>query len=117
VIVTSIEAHELKTQELKNEGPKKLEAYLAFAQHVGERGYEPKALMTRPSDYSLAEKMALENSALQRRLEACNLTWTNGSEIEYLVFTDDAPYSKIANLKSPHAYMPLLLGLKNWSFI
>jgi len=115
-IVASIEPHELATDDLTNEGPKKLEAYLRFAKDISVNGYMPTFNTTESGKSSLSKQLSLAISQLEPKMQAADLTWVQAKENKFLVYTDDDRYAKATNLKAIHAYLPLHLAAKKWPF-
>jgi hypothetical protein len=116
--VTSLWPSQLQTEQTANEGPKLLRAYMDYALQVSEGRYEPTPLPTGPfrSDWLLKERLVRQNPAFEKELPFGDITVKEEGAYKGLVLTDDDLYHYSKSSKEPHAYLPLLLRLKNWPF-
>lgn len=114
--VTSVWPEQLQTEQTANEGPRLLKAYLTYAQQVSEGNYQPKPLVTDRfgSNWLLKDKLAKLRSDLHKELPFSDLTIKEEGVYKGLILTDDDLYHRSKSSKEPHAYLPLLLRLKNW---
>ncbi|WP_426292916.1 AAA domain-containing protein [Dyadobacter endophyticus] len=116
--VTSLWPSQLQTEQTANEGPKLLRAYMDYALQVSEGKYEPAPLPTGQfrSDWLLKERLVRQNPAFEKELPFGDITVKEEGAYKGLVLTDDDLYHYSKSSKEPHAYLPLLLRLKNWPF-
>lgn len=116
--VTSLWPSQLQTENTANEGPKLLRAYMDYALQVSEGKYEPAPLATGQfrSDWLLKERLVRQNPAFEKELPFGDITIKEEGAYKGLVLTDDDLYHYSKSSKEPHAYLPLLLRLKNWPF-
>ncbi|SEJ33050.1 Protein of unknown function [Dyadobacter sp. SG02] len=116
--VTSLWPSQLQTENTANEGPKLLRAYMDYALQVSEGKFEPVPLATGHfrSDWLLKERLVRQNPAFEKELPFGDITIKEEGAYKGLVLTDDDLYHYSKSSKEPHAYLPLLLRLKNWPF-
>jgi hypothetical protein len=95
-----------------------LRAYMDYALQVSEGRYEPTPLPTGPfrSDWLLKERLVRQNPTFEKELPFGDITVKEEGAYKGLVLTDDDLYHYSKSSKEPHAYLPLLLRLKNWPF-
>lgn len=121
-VVTSIWPDQLQVETAVHSGPKLLKSYLAYALNVSSGTYRPRPLELhkRPSSWLL--KHRLQQTALEKgdtvleELPFADLTVKKGESYEKVVLTDDELYQQAISVKESHAYIPLLLRAKGWSF-
>jgi len=125
ILICSIMPEQLRTEDLKNEGPKLLRKYLEYARDVHERRFRPQA---QPSVRQQSSWFL--NSHLKRwgegkfgqlqfetdALPLADLHFRNDGEYLGIVMTDDARYLTSLSVKDSFAYVPLLLTQKNWHY-
>lgn len=116
--VTSLWPSQLQTEQTANEGPKLLRAYMDYALEVSDGQYEPAPLATGQfrSDWLLKERLVRQNPSFEKELPFGDITVKEEGAYKGLVLTDDDLYHYSKSSKEPHAYLPLLLRLKNWPF-
>ncbi|OJV16964.1 MAG: DNA helicase I [Dyadobacter sp. 50-39] len=116
--VTSLWPSQLNTEQTANAGPKLLRAYMDYALQISEGKYEPSPLATGQfrSDWLLKERLLRQNPAFEKELPFGDITIKEEGAYKGLVLTDDDLYHYSKSSKEPHAYLPLLLRLKNWPF-
>ncbi|MGG7662723.1 AAA domain-containing protein [Dyadobacter sp. BHUBP1] len=116
--ITSLWPSQLQTEQTANEGPKLLRAYMDYALQVSEGKFEPAPLATGQfrSDWLLKERLVRQNPAFEKELPFGDITVKEEGAYKGLVLTDDDLYHYSKSSKEPHAYLPLLLRLKNWPF-
>ncbi len=121
-IVASILPQELKTDDLKHQGPKLLRLYLEYALKVSNGQYD--------SQFSEKESFS-PDWYLKNRLK----TWMDKEKINYsenlpfvdlmvwkdadsakLIFTDDDLFYESYSAKEVFAYRPMELQKKNWEY-
>jgi len=114
--ITSLWPSQLQTDNAANQGPKLLKAYLQYAQDVSDGNYKPKPLATDKfrSNWLLKDRLARLKPELQKELPFSDLTIKQEGVYKGLILTDDDLYHRSKSSKEPHAYLPLLLRLKNW---
>jgi len=114
--VTSLWPSQLQTDGAANQGPKLLKAYLQYAQEVSDGHFKPKPLATDRfrSNWLLKDRLSVMKPELQKELPFSDLTIKAEGVYKGLILTDDDLYHRSKSSKEPHAYLPLLLRLKNW---
>lgn len=124
ILITSIDPEQLKTEELKNEGPKLLKQYLEFARNVHQERFVP--FVNHSHDQSAAWYL---NSKIRQwgeqtfpvlkfepdTLPFSDLNFKTLSDYLGIILTDDMRYCASLSAKDTHAYTPSLLAKKNWS--
>ncbi len=139
VVVSSIFPHQLKVEDLTNEGAKILKKYLEYALEVSQGKYQPvlPALSKQNLDWYLKEKLKKEffvrtqTTASETQKVATDHFLENipfadlairvrsGMEISpalRLILTDDNLYYEAFSAKESHVYLPRLLERKGWDF-
>lgn len=116
--ITSLLPSQLDTDQAANAGPRLLKAYMQYAYDVSAGHYRPKPFQTGllRSQWLLKDRLADQQPDLEKELPFADLTIKEGSLYKGLVLTDDDQYHFSKSSKEPHAYLPLLLKLKNWPF-
>lgn len=123
ILICSIEPEELRTEDIKNEGPKLLRKYLEFARDVHQQKFRPKVeskVRQQPTWYlnNKLKKWGEEKFAgLQFETDTmplADLYFKNKGQYLGIVRTDDANYFKSLSVKDSFAYVPSLLEQKNW---
>jgi superfamily I DNA and/or RNA helicase len=116
--VTSIWPSQLQTEQTANAGPKMLKAYLEYALEVSEGKFQPAPVSTRQfrTDWLLKDRLLHLQNSYQKELPFGDLTVKEEGVYKGLILTDDDLYHHSKSSKEPHAYLPLLLQLKNWPF-
>ena len=114
--VTSVWPSQLQTEQTANDGPRLLKAYLDYALEVSEGRYKPHPLKTDRfrSNWLLKDRLAKLQPDLHKELPFSDLTIKEEGVYKGLILTDDDLYHQSKSSKEPHAYLPLLLRLKNW---
>jgi hypothetical protein len=123
VLVCSIEPEDLRTDDLKNEGPKLLKKYLEFARDVHQRKFQPEvapAVRQQASWYlnnrlkNWGEKKFANLKFETNSLPLADLHFRHADQYLGIVRTDDAHYFTSLSVKDAFAYVPALLEQKNW---
>ncbi|PWJ60374.1 uncharacterized protein DUF4011 [Dyadobacter jejuensis] len=116
--VSSLWPDQLRTDTASNEGPKLLKAYMQFALSVSEGKFKPDQAVVKAhrSDWLLKEKLVAGHDSLSTELPFGDLTIKEGAAYKAMALTDDDLYYHSRTSKEPHAYLPLLLRLKNWPY-
>jgi hypothetical protein len=126
ILVTSIWPEQLKTEEVKNEGPRLLQQYLAFAREVDQRRFAPQNHYPVPEETSpwyLKDRLRqwsaerLTDIAFQTNaLPFSDVSIRQQDQYTGIVLTDDVRYQQSLSAKDAHVYTPALLQQKNWSY-
>jgi hypothetical protein len=116
--VTSLWPSQLQTEHLTNTGPKILKAYLAYAKEVSEGRFQPVPVSTKQfrTDWLLKDRLVKLQSEYEKELPFGDVTVKEEGVYKGLILTDDDLYHNSISPKEPHAYLPLLLRMKNWPF-
>lgn len=116
--VTSVWPAQLHIDQIANEGPRLLKAYLEYAQNVSEGRYKPRVGATDRyrSNWMLKDRLEKTSQDFLKELPFSDLTIKEEGVYKGLILTDDDLYHKSHSSKEPHAYLPLLLRSKNWPF-
>lgn len=116
--VTSLWPSQLQTDQTANEGPKLLRAYMEYALQVSEGRFQaaPVAIGSFRSEWLLKERLVRQHASYGKELPFGDITIKEEGAYKGLVLTDDDLYHYSKSSKEPHAYLPLLLRLKNWPF-
>ncbi|HMP98405.1 MAG TPA: AAA domain-containing protein [Cyclobacteriaceae bacterium] len=123
IVVSSIYPHELKTDDIKNDGPKLLKAYLQFAYDLAQGTYEARPLNQPKHQFNW-----YLSSRIINLLNANYAAFTFGNslmpqtDIEIrqnkkhvsVILTDDDFYHAAQSGKEAHAYIPLQLKERSW---
>ncbi len=124
IVITSILPQQLKVEDLKNEGPKLLKAYLQYALEVSQGKYKP-SLPEAPghrTDWYLKNKLRQisygDQAIFKMKEEMPFADLTVKSEDQYLglILTDDDLYYQSVSVKDFHVYTPITLSDKNWKY-
>ncbi|HEY8400006.1 MAG TPA: AAA domain-containing protein [Cytophagaceae bacterium] len=121
-LVTSLEASELKVDNVKHEGPKLLQKYLEYAKDVSERRYRTlfeSALDKRPEWYlskQLATLQYEKEMIMSEELPFADLTVIKNQQYSGVVLTDDVSYYTSLSAKDYHGYRPLMLKTNGWTY-
>ncbi|MBB6460022.1 AAA domain-containing protein [Flammeovirga kamogawensis] len=116
-VVSSIFSHQLKTDDVKNEGPKLLKKFLYYAQDVSENGYTPSSYINDQWGFgkTLKEEI-LKNNEVKELLPFSALTVMEKETPIGLLMTDDENYHQFISVKEAHGYFPIELKSKHWNF-
>jgi hypothetical protein len=126
IIVSSIWPEQLRTDDVKNEGPKLLRKYLEFARSVHQDGFKMLQHETRkrPLAWYLNERIKswAENKFPDIKFETSTLPFSDlhfsrNGEFGGVVLTDDVRYMDSENIKDVHAYTQAILHQKNWEYL
>jgi len=124
VIITSIYPQQLKVEGLKNEGPKLLQQYLAYAKDVSEGTFvpTPQPKSQHHVDWYLKQKLQawatekISDYTFSEELPFADLTVKQDKRYLGLIVTDDDLYYHSPSIKDMHVYTPFALSGKNWKF-
>ncbi|NIJ51550.1 AAA domain-containing protein [Dyadobacter arcticus] len=116
--VTSLWPPQLQTEQLANAGPKMLKAYLEYALEVSEGKFQPQPVSTKQfkADWLLKDRLLQLQPEYGKELPFGDVTVKKEGVYKGLILTDDDLYHHSKSSKEPHAYLPLLLRMKNWPF-
>ena len=119
-VVTSIWPQQLQVADTAHEGPKLLKKYLEYALEVSEGRFEPQPPISAGyrNEWLLKKKMKHHDPdfSLKEELPFADLTLKQGERYESLILTDDDLFFQSRSAKEAHAYWPLQLRAKGWSF-
>ncbi|GAL87337.1 hypothetical protein MYP_4567 [Sporocytophaga myxococcoides] len=123
-IVSSILPSEMDVSTTKHEGPKLLKAYLQYAHTISEgKAKQNISMPDKNSDIylsaivkRLAEK-ELKNKTITNEFTFSDLLIAENNLYRSLVLTDDNLYFQSVSIKDFHAYLPMTLKNKNWSYL
>jgi hypothetical protein len=125
ILICSIEPEQLRTEDLKNEGPRLLRKYLEFAREVYERRFIPH--IDRPVKQSASwflnsqlknwsdRKFADVNFSTDE-LPLADFHFAKDGKHLGIVMTDDARFFTSLSVKDSFAYVPALYHQKNWDY-
>lgn len=117
-VVTSLWPDQLHTEGSVHEGPGLLKSYLEYSLDVSEGKYRPVPVPTAGyrSGWMLKDKLITKDPHYFKELPFADITVRNSIGYEGLILTDDDLYHDSTIAKEPHAYLPLALMDKSWSF-
>ncbi len=137
VVVSSILPHQLKVEDLANEGAKILKKYLEYALEVSQGKYQPTLPMLPKQnlEWYLKEKIKLfvgtqtraeaelsvgtQTRAATQNIPFADLVVEDPTGLKTnlkLILTDDNLYYEAISVKESHVYLPHLLRQKGWNF-
>jgi hypothetical protein len=125
ILICSIEPEQLKTTEIKSEGPKLLKKYLEFAREVDQRKFTPTDYSDGKQKTSWYLNHQLKNWGEERfadfkfeinQLPLADLHIRNDDHYLGIVLTDDMHYYSSLSEKHFFAYMPTLMTRKKWDY-
>lgn len=120
IVVTSILPSELKVDQVKNEGPKLLKAYLQYAHDVSANEFKPNTLEESSFgvDWYLKNKVRKwENDlpvSLHYQEPFADVSLKKSDKHLGLLFTDDDYFYDSLSSKEVFVYRPAHLSAKNW---
>jgi hypothetical protein len=123
ILVCSIEPEDLRTGDLKNEGPKLLRKYLEFARDVHQRKFIPRITpsVKQQASWYLNNKIKhwgeqkFKNLQFETNaLPLADLYVKDKGDYLGIVRTDDTNYFSSLSAKDSFAYVPALFEEKNW---
>jgi AAA domain/Protein of unknown function (DUF4011) len=127
-LVTSILPSQLDVENTAHDGPKLFKKYLEYALNCSEGNYKPTVKTTPNQKNEWFLKFRVQNLRFEENfkfqilnyktngLPFADLTIMNGSDYESLILTDDDLYFEAQSAKASHAYLPMQLREKGWSF-
>ena len=139
-VVTSIFPEQLQVESSLHSGPQLLKKYLQYALDVSEGRYIPTPFISEKyqskwllknqlmengrrkeniisnDPKTVNSKPQTQNPKFYNELPFADLTLKNGERYESVILTDDDLYQQAISVKESHAYLPLQLRAKGWSF-
>ncbi|MBU2915931.1 AAA domain-containing protein [Reichenbachiella agariperforans] len=123
-LVSSIMPQQLRVDDTKNEGPKLLKKYLAFAYQVsnGEEVAYESTDAGHEQGWYLKNRIAelgyqhFDHVDLVQRFPNIDLTIKGGDDYAGAVLTDDVYYHQSVSVKDAHVYRDFTLRQKKWPF-
>lgn len=116
-VITSLWPEQLNVSTAVHDGPRLLQAYLAYALDVAQGNfrpqYQPNAILTTNS--LLKNRLAQQHPDWKPELPFADLTVKAEESYQSLILTDDDAYYQ-QSLKQAHAYLPVALQARNWPF-
>ncbi|MBO9700014.1 MAG: DUF4011 domain-containing protein [Sporocytophaga sp.] len=123
-IVSSILPSEMDVSSAKHEGPKLLKAYLQYAHTISEsKAKQNISILNKTSDAHLSAIVKnltendLKGKTITNEFTFSDLSIAENNQYRSLVLTDDNIYFQSVSIKDFHAYLPMTLKNKNWSYI
>ncbi len=120
-VITSLMPSELKTEDLKNPGPKLLKSYLEYAHQVSEGKWKPKpnSETNHGQDWYLKHKLrALSLQAeIYQELPFADLTVKSNGKYGGLILTDDQLFYDTISSKEAYNYRFEHFQEKHWPYV
>jgi superfamily I DNA and/or RNA helicase len=125
ILICSIQPEELRTDDLKNEGPRLLKKYLEYAREVDQRRFAPTVYANGKQQTSWYLNNQIKNWGEEKfpdfkfevnRLPLADLHIKNDKAYLGIVLTDDMHYFSSLSEKDFFAYTPALMAKKNWRY-
>lgn len=125
ILICSIQPEALRTEDLKNEGPKLLKKYLEFAREVDQRRFSPTVYSNgkQSTNWYLNNQIKTwgEDKFPDFKFEVNSLPLAdlhikNENTSLGIVLTDDMHYYRSLSEKDFFAYMPALMTRKKWDY-
>ncbi len=122
VVVTSIDPEQLRTDEVKNDGPRMLRAYLEFVRDRASGVALPPEVMprTKRTDWYLSEKILADPDntlkMIVRPFPFADLATAEAGFADQVILTDDDQYLQSPTPKLHHALLGELLEARHWSW-
>lgn len=125
ILISSIQPEQLRTDDLKNEGPRLLRKYLEYARDVHESRFIPTVYLNgkQPATWYLnnqiktwADQKFPEYKFEVNSLPLADVHIKKGSGYLGIVLTDDMHYFSSLSQKDFFAYTPSLMARRNWNF-
>ncbi|PIQ49813.1 MAG: DNA helicase I [Cytophagales bacterium CG12_big_fil_rev_8_21_14_0_65_40_12] len=122
IIITSLLPENLKVDQLKNEGPKLLKAYLSFARTVADGDFKPAVYPSKTfsQHWYLKERLKLWEKEFDLKftdeLPFADLSIKRKSDFKAVLLTDDNVFYESITIKDSFVYKPFLLESKAWNY-
>lgn len=124
ILVTSILPEQLHVDESKNEGPKLLRNYLAYAFNVSKGRFAPEGHIRKKFSGSWYLSESLKNNIKSSddldiviNTNFADLVLKQGGKYKGLLLTDDQAYKESESIKDFHAYKAIRAGEKGWKLL
>lgn len=116
-VVTSLWPDQLRVDEVANEGPRLLKAYLQYALDVSDGRFVPTPAPANqlPAQSFLKDRLSAQQPQWKPELPFADLTAKVGDQYQLLILTDDDAYYQ-QTPKQAHAYLPIALRARQWPF-
>lgn len=116
-VITSLWPQQLPIENVANNGPRLLKAYLEYAQTVAQGNFQPQSQTNAVlgANVLLKERLAQKHPDWHRELPFADLTVKTDNSYQSLVLTDDEVYYQ-QSIKQSHAYLPVSLQTRKWPF-
>ncbi len=116
-VITSLRPEQLTVENVANDGPRLLKAYLKYAQHVSEGLFRPhpRRVEGLKVAHLLKSNLTSQHPNWQPELPVADLTIREGDQYTGLVLTDDDQYYN-QTIKEAHALLPFALRNKQWPY-
>lgn len=123
ILICSIQPEQLRTEDLKNEGPKLLKKYLEFARDVDQRKFAPMVHSNGKQQSTWYLNHQIKNWGEEKfpdftfevnTLPLADLHIRNDHAYLGIILTDDMQYFRSLSEKDFFAYLPALMARKNW---
>ena len=117
-VVSSILPEQLHVEDTKNEGPKLLKEYLAYALQVsnGEFKYQYDEEKTFSTSWYLKNHIQAHDPKFVKELPFADISIKFGGRYSALLLTDDDQYFASTLAKDAHAYKYEAMKNKKWPF-
>ncbi|MFT6866729.1 MAG: superfamily I DNA and/or RNA helicase [Cyclobacteriaceae bacterium] len=120
-VITSLMPSELKTEDLKNPGPKLLKSYLDFALQVSEGKWKPEgsANSKQGLDWYLKHKIRAKSplAEINQELPFADLTVKVNGQYSGLILTDDDLFFETLSSKEAYNYRFEHFQEKHWPYV
>lgn len=115
---SSLLSQQLNVEKVKNNGPKLLKEYIAYAKRVSDGEWKPTEKSSADFQPNWFLKHQLASSELNTQLVSdfpfADLSAYKNDKIKGVVLTDDHQYYSSISAKEKHAYLPLYLQKRDW---
>ena len=117
-VITSLRPEQLTVDNVANDGPRLLKAYLKYAEDVSEGRFRPQPSQIKGGlngTHLLKNQLAIQHPNWQPELPIADLTIHEGDQYAGLILTDDDQYFA-QTIKESHALLPFALRTKQWPY-
>lgn len=116
-VITSLRPEQLTVDNVTNDGPRLLKAYLKYAQDVSAGRFRPQPRRVEGVQVThlLKSSLTSQHPNWQPELPVADLTIREGDQYTGLVLTDDDQYYN-QTIKEAHALLPFALRNKQWPY-
>ncbi|WP_448520665.1 AAA domain-containing protein [Rhodoflexus sp.] len=120
IVVSSIFPQQLQVENVANNGPRLLRAYLEYAYAVSEQAPHVSAVVRGSEqlpDHSLASRLQSADSRLRSGQPFADLIATDENAVPTtMILTDDLPFYRAVSARSIFVYQPLHFNRKAWDY-